>query len=46
MASLLWGKVYYNDLFAGYLREEPGDRIVFTYDDSYISANHFARHLI
>jgi len=40
MASLLWGKIFYNDLFAGYLREEPGDRIVFTYDDSYISANH------
>jgi len=40
MANLLWGKVYFNDLFAGYLREEPGDRITFTYDNSYISAGH------
>ncbi len=38
MANLLWGKVYFNDMFAGFLREEPGDRITFTYDDSYISA--------
>lgn len=38
MASLLWGKVYFKDIFAGYLRQEPGDRILFAYDDSYISA--------
>jgi serine/threonine-protein kinase HipA len=38
MANLLWGKVYFNDMFAGFLREEPGDRITFTYDNSYISA--------
>ncbi len=40
MANLLWGKVYYNDLFAGYLREEPGNRITFTYDSSYIDAGY------
>ena len=38
MANLLWGKVYFGETFAGFLREEPGDRITFTYDDSYISA--------
>ncbi len=38
MANLLWGKVFFNDMFAGYLCEEPGDRITFAYDDSYISA--------
>ncbi len=42
MANLLWGKVYFKDIFAGYLREEPGDRITFTYDESYISAKHHA----
>lgn len=35
MARLLWGKVYYKDIFAGIIREEPGDRVTFTYDDSY-----------
>ena len=35
MANLLWGKVFYGDQFAGYLREEPGDRTSFTYDPSY-----------
>ncbi len=39
MANLLWGKVYYNDLLSGYLREEPGDRITFAYDESYINSN-------
>jgi len=38
MASFLWGKVYFKDIFAGYLRQEPGDRILFAYDDSSISA--------
>ena len=37
MARLLWGKVYYNDVFAGHLREEPGDRVIFSYDESYIN---------
>lgn len=36
MANLLWGKVYYQDTFVGYLRQEVGKRISFTYDASYI----------
>ena len=40
MANLLWGKVYYKDLFAGFLSEEPGDRVTFTYDSSYIEGGH------
>ena len=36
MANLLWGKVYYQDVFAGYLREEPGNAMSFTYDPSYL----------
>jgi serine/threonine-protein kinase HipA len=39
MARLLWGKVYYKSDFAGYLHEEPGDRVTFTYDQSYIESN-------
>ena len=38
MASALWGKVYYNDSFAGELRQEPGGRCVFTYDSTYIQS--------
>jgi serine/threonine-protein kinase HipA len=40
MANLLWGKVYYKDLFAGTLREEPGDRTSFEYDELYLGAGH------
>ena len=40
MANLLWGKVYYRDIFAGILREEPGGRVTFTYDSSYIESGH------
>ncbi|MBL8637278.1 MAG: HipA domain-containing protein [Alphaproteobacteria bacterium] len=40
MANLLWGKVYYKDVFAGYLREEPGGRVTFTYDNNYIEGGH------
>jgi serine/threonine-protein kinase HipA len=40
MAAALWGKVYYNDLFAGELRQEPGGRCVFTYDPTYIEGEH------
>lgn len=40
MAAALWGKVYYNDLFAGELRQEPGGRCVFTYDAMYLEARH------
>jgi len=39
VASLLWGKVYYKDSFAGILREEPGGRVTFTYDRSYIGGS-------
>jgi serine/threonine-protein kinase HipA len=38
MAALLIGKVYYHDHFAGYLREEPGDRTSFSYDKHYLDA--------
>lgn len=40
MANLLWGKVYYKDIFAGTLREEPGGRVTFTYDSTYIDGGH------
>lgn len=40
MANLLWGNVYYKDIFSGCLREEPGERISFTYDSSYIDAGY------
>jgi serine/threonine-protein kinase HipA len=36
MANTLWGKVYYKDTYAGRLQEEPGGRVIFTYDLSYI----------
>ena len=38
MAELLWGKVYFADQFAGYLREEPSGAISFTYVDAYLDA--------
>lgn len=42
MAATLWGKIYYRygteDLFAGELRQEPGGRCVFTYDETYLGA--------
>jgi serine/threonine-protein kinase HipA len=37
MATSLWGKVYFRDLFAGLLQQEPGGRCVFTYDPSYLA---------
>jgi serine/threonine-protein kinase HipA len=40
MAAALWGKVYYNDLFAGELRQEPGGRCAFTYDRTYLEGKH------
>lgn len=40
MASLLWGNVYYKDQFTGILRQEPGERVSFTYDQSYLDAGH------
>jgi len=38
MAKLLWGKVYYQDTFAGFLREEPGQVTSFSYDASYLDS--------
>jgi serine/threonine-protein kinase HipA len=40
MAAALWGKVYYNNLYAGELRQEPGGRCVFTYDPTYLESGH------
>jgi len=40
VANLLWGKVYYRDTFAGTIREEPGGRVTFTYDSSYIEGGY------
>jgi HipA-like protein len=40
MAASLWGKVYYNDLFAGELQQQPGGRCAFTYDAAYLEAGH------
>lgn len=37
MAATLWGKIYYQDIFAGELRQEPGGRCVFTYDATYLN---------
>jgi len=42
MAAMLWGKIYYYDLFAGELRQEPGGRCVFTYDPAYLEAKQSA----
>jgi serine/threonine-protein kinase HipA len=39
LAKLHWGKVFYQDTFAGILQEEPGDCFSFEYDDSYIASN-------
>ncbi len=40
MASFLWGKVFYQDTYAGVLQEEAGERASFTYDESYLNAGH------
>ncbi|MBN9564695.1 MAG: HipA domain-containing protein [Alphaproteobacteria bacterium] len=40
MAALLWGNVYFKGVYAGKLKEEPGQRFSFAYDDSYIEARH------
>lgn len=39
MAELLWGKVYFKDKFVGFLREEPGERYSFKYDESYLESS-------
>lgn len=38
MARLLWGQVYCHDQFVGYLRQEPGNRVSFCYDESYLNS--------
>jgi len=38
MAQLLWGKVYFQDKYAGVLQQEPGDRMSFTYDTTYLES--------
>ena len=38
MAKLIWGNVYFQEHFAGVLRQEPGERTSFTYDPSYLGA--------
>jgi serine/threonine-protein kinase HipA len=37
MAELLYGHIYFQDRFAGLLRQETGDRCSFTYDDGYLN---------
>jgi len=37
VATSLWGKVYFRELFAGLLQQEPGGRCVFSYDSSYLA---------
>lgn len=37
MAKILWGKVYYKDIFAGILSEESGGGFIFTYDQAYLN---------
>lgn len=39
MATTLWGKVYYNDTYAGILQQEPSGRCIFKYDLSYLSSS-------
>lgn len=38
MAKLLYGKVYYQDTFAGFVRQEPGFGSSFNYDPSYLKS--------
>lgn len=40
MAKTLWGNVYFKDTYAGRLEEKPGGRMAFTYDLSYLEAQH------
>ncbi|MCY3625540.1 MAG: HipA domain-containing protein [Candidatus Dadabacteria bacterium] len=39
MATNLWGRIYYKDIFAGILSQEAGGRCVFTYDESYLQSS-------
>jgi len=38
MATLLWGKVFYKDHLAGYLRQEVGERYSFSYHESNLNS--------
>ena len=38
MAKMFWGHVYFEDIYAGRLQQEPGDRSSFSYDSSYLEA--------
>src|SRR3990167_787616 len=40
MAQLLWGKVYFQEQLAGILSQEPGDRVSFTYDSTYLASGY------
>ncbi len=40
MATLRFGQVYFQGIFAGYLRQEPGDRMLFSYDPSYLEGSY------
>lgn len=40
MARVLWGKVYFQETYAGRLQEDPGGRVIFTYDASYLETPH------
>jgi serine/threonine-protein kinase HipA len=37
MAELLYGHIYFQDRFAGLLRQETGDRCSFSYDSAYLN---------
>lgn len=38
MANFLWGKVFYQDAYAGILQQEPGERASFIYDEAYLAS--------
>lgn len=40
MAETLWGKVYFKDIFSGILKQEPGGRCSFAYDETWLEAGH------
>ena len=40
MAETLWGKVYFKDTFCGILKQEPGGRCSFAYDENWLEAGH------
>lgn len=39
MAKLLWGKVYFQNTFAGFLEQEPSGGTSFSYDQSYLDTS-------